>query len=66
MTKLARLRALIASDDGASIDELVKTLAWQRHTIRAALTRLRQRGIAINRARDESGGSRYRVGPPSP
>lgn len=43
--KLGRIAEAVAKSKGASIDDLTKTTGWQRHTVRAALTRLRQRGI---------------------
>jgi len=60
-TKLARLAALISTGDGATIHDLIAALNWQAHTIRAALTRLRQRGLTIERRADEDGVSRYRA-----
>lgn len=43
--KLGILASAVGKPDGATIDELVDATGWQRHTVRAALTRLRQRGI---------------------
>lgn len=43
--KLGTIASAVAIADGATIDELVKATGWQPHTVRAALTRLRQRGI---------------------
>ena len=39
---------------------IVETLGWLPHTVRAALTRLRQQGFRIERVR-EDGVSRYRI-----
>lgn len=45
-TKLALLlRAL--SGKGAPLSKLSTSLSWQPHTVRAAITRLRQRGYTI-------------------
>ncbi|MGI9426603.1 MAG: DUF3489 domain-containing protein [Hyphomicrobiaceae bacterium] len=49
-TKLATLLDALKTD--VSLDQLASALNWQHHTVRAALTRLRQRGYAINRKRD--------------
>ncbi len=46
--------------DGTTITLLGETLGWQPHTVRAALTRLRQMDLAIERVR-EDGVSRYRI-----
>lgn len=43
--KLGLIATAVAKPKGASIDDLTKTTGWQPHTVRAALTRLRQRGI---------------------
>lgn len=43
--KLGQVAEAVAKTKGATLDELIATTGWQRHTIRAALTRLRQRGI---------------------
>ena len=49
-TKLATLAG--ALEKGACLEDLGKTLGWQKHTVRAALTRLRQRGYRIERKED--------------
>lgn len=46
-TKLAGL--VTALQQGATIENLGAGLGWQPHTVRAALTRLRQRGYRIER-----------------
>ncbi len=45
---------------GATIEAIVETLDWLPHTVRAALTRLRQKGFQIERVRKD-GVSRYRI-----
>ncbi|WP_439620099.1 DUF3489 domain-containing protein [Hyphomonas sp.] len=42
---------------GASITQLSELLGWQPHTIRAAFTRLRQRGYNIERLKAEGDAS---------
>jgi DNA-binding MarR family transcriptional regulator len=59
-TKQARLVELLDGDHGASITDLTEALGWLPHTVRAALTGLRQRGYKIER-RVEDGASRYRI-----
>jgi hypothetical protein len=43
--KLGLVANAVLKPAGASLDELIKLTGWQPHTIRAALTRLRPRGI---------------------
>ena len=46
--KLGHVLNAVGAARGASLDELVELTGWQPHTARAALTRLRQRGFAVN------------------
>jgi DNA-binding MarR family transcriptional regulator len=59
-TKQALLINLLKRKKGATIEAIVETLGWLPHTVRAALTRLRQQGFQIERVR-EDGVSRYRI-----
>ncbi len=59
-TKQALLINLLQRTKGATIEKIVDTLDWLPHTVRAALTRLRQQGFQIERVR-EDGVSRYRI-----
>lgn len=43
--KFGLIAKAVATRNGASIDDLTTATGWQPHTVRAALTRLRQRGI---------------------
>ena len=52
-SKQALLVSMLASVDGASIEELVAATGWLAHTTRAALTGLRKRGYRIERNRRE-------------
>lgn len=45
--KLGVILTAVGAKDGATIGELAELAAWQPHTTRAALTRLRQRGFDI-------------------
>jgi predicted ArsR family transcriptional regulator len=61
-TKKDRLVRLLKAAAGRDIATLSRALGWQPHTTRAALTRLRQAGYAIEKLpRQETGGSRYRI-----
>ena len=60
-TKLARLVAMLARPDGASLDELAAAAAWLPHTTRAALTGLRRRGVALTTVRAAGAPTRYRI-----
>lgn len=60
--KLGRVLATLASDAGATLAELVALTGWQPHTTRAALTRLRQRGHALERHEQRDGRKAYRLG----
>lgn len=46
-SKAARLLTMLSRAEGATADALSAALVWQPHTVRAALTRLRQRGLTI-------------------
>ncbi len=59
-TKRALLIDLLKRKKGTTIEAIVETLDWLPHTVRAALTRLRQQGFQIERVR-EDGVSRYRI-----
>ena len=59
-TKQAQLIDLLKRKKGATIEAIVETLGWLPHTVRAALTRLRQQGFQIERVQ-EDGVSRYRI-----
>jgi hypothetical protein len=49
-------------DAGASMDDLIAATGWLPHTTRAALSRLRKKGITIERSRAEQGGATvYRI-----
>jgi hypothetical protein len=45
--KLGLLLDAVSRPDGATLDELTAALHWQPHTVRAAITRLRQRGYDV-------------------
>ena len=61
-TKRDRLVRLLKAKSGREIATLSRALGWLPHTTRAALTRLRQAGYAIEKLpRRKNGRSRYRI-----
>jgi hypothetical protein len=61
-TKGDRLVRLLKASAGREIATLSRELGWQPHTTRAALTRLRRAGYAIEKLPPQNnGGSRYRI-----
>ena len=68
-TKRNRLVRLLKASAGREIATLSQELGWQPHTTRAALTRLKKSGYAIEKLpRQKDGASRYRIAgePPEP
>jgi biotin operon repressor len=49
-SKVDRLLTLLQTGNGASLEEMTEATGWQSHTVRAAMTGLRMRGFAIERA----------------
>jgi hypothetical protein len=61
-TKRDRLVRLLKASAGREIATLSRELGWQPHTTRAALTRLKKSGYAIEKLPPQSNsGSRYRI-----
>lgn len=50
-SKVAKVLGLLASEQGATLDELVQATGWLPHTARAALTGLRKKGHTIERGK---------------
>lgn len=59
-TKQALLVDLLKGDAGASLADLAAATDWLPHTVRAALTGLRKRGLAITNDKVD-GATRYRL-----
>jgi len=57
-SKNAKVVALLQRSKGATVAELMKATGWQPHTVRAALTGLRKKGMAVER----TGQGTYRIG----
>jgi hypothetical protein len=51
---------LLRRPEGAQVAELQGATGWQPHSVRAALTGLRKRGIDVARTKDEAGVTVYR------
>jgi DNA-binding IclR family transcriptional regulator len=51
----------VEAEGGATLAELAGLTGWRPHTTRAALTRLRRRGYALERL-DLNGRKAYRLG----
>ncbi len=60
-SKQALVVDMLRKSGGASLDALIKATGWLPHTTRAALTGLRKRGYSVERVRDETKGSLYRI-----
>lgn len=58
--KNATLVELMCREQGATSEDLAEATGWQRHTIRAAITRIRQAGTEVVGTR-RNGQTRYRV-----
>lgn len=60
-SKQVLLISLLSQSEGATLDALAAATKWLPHTTRAALTRLRQRGVAILTVRAAGHSTRYRL-----
>lgn len=52
LTKAALLRAMLEAPGGASLTHIMAETGWQAHTVRAALTGLRNVGLHLTRHRE--------------
>ena len=60
-SKAARLVAMLSEAEGTTVDAVSTALAWQPHTVRAALTRLRQSGLAVVASKEAGRPATYRI-----
>lgn len=62
-SKTDQLKSFLAKPDGMTVEGLATKLSWQTHTIRAALTRLKQAGVDVEKLEPADGlrQSRYRI-----
>jgi hypothetical protein len=64
-TKQNLIIGLLQREEGASLGQLVEATGWLPHTTRAALTRLRQSGHELQKAKRETGETAYRIAAPA-
>lgn len=62
-TKQARLIEMLRRPDGASIDEIAETLAWEKHTVRGVISGALKKklGLAITSGKIEGRGTVYHL-----
>ncbi len=60
-TKQATLVDMMRTAAGATIAQMGAKAGWQPHSVRAALTGLRQRGLGITREKNDAGTTVYRL-----
>lgn len=62
-SKSDQLKILLAQPDGMTVEALSTKLGWQTHTTRAALTRLKQAGVEVEKLEPAEGSrqSRHRI-----
>ena len=65
-TKRAQLIAMLERAEGASVAEIGQRLGWLPHTVRAAITGLRNAGREVTRSNDADDRSVYRLAPVKP
>ena len=61
-TKTAAVVKLLRRKQGASVPALQNATGWLPHSVRAALSGLRKKGIAVERDRNAKGETVYRAG----
>ncbi len=60
-TKIETILKLLRRPNGAGIAQLQKATGWKPHSVRAALTGLRKKGIAVTRDKNSAGVTVYRA-----
>jgi len=60
-SRAARLVAMLARKQGATLEDITTATAWKPHSARAALTGLRKRGYEITSDKPEGGSRTYRI-----
>lgn len=60
-SKIAQVLVMLERPDGATVQEVEMATGWLPHTIRAALTGLRQKGLSIDRFVRPDGTSAYGI-----
>lgn len=60
-TKTDTVVKLISRNSGATIEQIEKATNWQPHTVRAAISRLRKRGMTVLLSQAAKGGKVYKA-----
>jgi hypothetical protein len=62
-TKLARLEAMLRRPDGATIQQIGKSLDWQLHSVRGAMSGnlKKKQGLTITHEKADDGRRIYRI-----
>ena len=62
-TKLAQLEALLRRPDGATIEQISKSLDWQTHSVRGAMSGAlkKKQSLAITSEKTDNGRRVYRI-----
>jgi hypothetical protein len=62
-TKLARLEAMLRRPDGATVEQISKSLDWQTHSVRGAMSGAlkKKQGLTITSEKREDGRRVYRI-----
>jgi hypothetical protein len=62
-TKLAQLEAMLRRPDGATVEQISKSLDWQTHSVRGAMSGAlkKKQGLAITSEKTGDGRRVYRI-----
>ena len=62
-TKLGQLEAMLRRPDGVTIEQLSKSLNWQMHSVRGAMSGAlkKKRGLTVTSEKKEGGKRVYRI-----
>jgi Protein of unknown function (DUF3489) len=62
-TKLAQLEAMLRRPDGATLEQISKSLAWQTHSVRGAMSGAlkKKQGLTITSEKTDDGRRVYRI-----
>ena len=62
-TKLARLEAMLRRPNGATIEQISKSLVWQAHSVRGAMSGAlkKKQGLTITNEKTDDGRRLYRI-----
>ncbi len=65
-TKTVIVTKLLSRPRGASLGDINSVTGWQAHSIRAFLTGLRKKGVALEREQRKDGATSYRISKAKP